>query len=243
MKLDCNTSTLDVELLTTVGAGYFGVNADALYFQALDSLSNGIVFFPNTAGTDQLRILSNGKMGIRVSAPTTNLAIKASSSSKALSAGGKDKEFYLNSGNLIATGETDLYVRTFEASLFGANGDTAYFSFTSEIIGAGVVTKRLKIYFGGTNVYDSTALVFATGDVVKLKGEIIRVSSTVVRVTVEAQLNTGVALTKTMYTEVTGLTLSNTNIFKLTGESSGVGSNNNDIVAKMGFIRFEEVSQ
>lgn len=189
------------------------------------------------------KLISTDKVGVIAPTPATNLSLKGSASTKILSVGGKDKEFYLDSGNLIATGETDLYSRTFEANIFGANGDTAYFSFTTEIVGAGVPTKRLRLYFAGTNVYDSTALAFATGDVVKLSGEIIRVNANVVRITVMAQLNTGVAITKVAYTEVPGLTLTNTNIFKLTGESAGVGSNNNDIVAKMGFIRFEEVSQ
>jgi hypothetical protein len=173
----------------------------------------------------------------------SNLAVETIVGVKALTVGGKDKEFYLDSGNAIATGETDLYVRTFEASVFGSNGDTAYFAFTATILGAATITKRLKLYFGGTNVYDSTAQVFATNDVVRLSGEIIRVSSSVVRVVVVADLNTGVAITLTNYVNVTGLTLSNTQIFKLTGESAGVGSNNNDIVAKMGYIRVEELSQ
>lgn len=177
------------------------------------------------------------------SSAASNLAVEAINTTKAYTVGGKDKEFYLDSGNLIATGETDLYVRTFESSLFGSNGDTAYFAFTATILGAATVTKRLKLYFGGTNVYDSTAQVFAANDVVRLSGEIIRVSSSVVRVSVVAQLSTGVAITLTNYVNVTGLTLSNTQIFKLTGESAGVGSNNNDIVAKMGYIRVEELSQ
>jgi len=214
----------------------------SILFGAGDVSSGKISFFTGNY-LERLVILATGNMGVRSPAPASVLSIKGSISTKILSVGGKDKEFYLDSGNLIATGETDLYVRTFEASLFGANGDTAYFSFTSEIVGAGVPTKRLRLYFAGTNVYDSTALAFAAGDVVRLKGEIIRVSANVIRIVVESQLNTAVAITKTAYTEVAGLTLSATNIFKLTGESAGVGSNNNDIVAKMGFIRFEEVSQ
>jgi len=214
----------------------------SILFGAGDVSSGKISFFTGKY-LERLVILATGNIGVRSPAPASVLSIKGSISTKILSVGGKDKEFYLDSGNLIATGETDLYVRTFEASLFGANGDTAYFSFTAEIVGAGVPTKRLRLYFAGTNVYDSTALAFAAGDVVIISGQVIRVSSSVVRVTVTAQLNTAVAITKTAYTEVAGLTLSATNIFKLTGESAGVGSNNNDIVAKMGFIRFEEVSQ
>lgn len=38
------------------------------------------------------------------------------------------------------------------------------------------------------------------------------------------------------YTKVTGLTLSNTNILKITGEAAGVGAATDDIVAKLSTI-------
>jgi hypothetical protein len=38
------------------------------------------------------------------------------------------------------------------------------------------------------------------------------------------------------YTRITGLTLSNTNILKITGEAAGVGAATDDIVAKLSSV-------
>ncbi len=38
--------------------------------------------------------------------------------------------------------------------------------------------------------------------------------------------------------ELTGLTLSGTNILKITGQAAGVGAASNDIVAKMGQVKW-----
>ncbi len=39
--------------------------------------------------------------------------------------------------------------------------------------------------------------------------------------------------------ELTGLTLSGSNILKITGQAAGTGAATNDIVAKMGFVEFK----
>ena len=65
-----------------------------------------------------------------------------------------------------------------------------------------------------------------------LEFEIVRISSTAVRVTVFPSE----ALGGPVFTEVTGLTLSNTNILKITGTASGASGGSNDITAKMGSV-------
>lgn len=42
--------------------------------------------------------------------------------------------------------------------------------------------------------------------------------------------------------ELTGLTLTGTNVLKITGTSSGVGSGSGDIVGKMGYVRFDSAA-
>ena len=61
-RLETGTSTLDLEMITTVGAGYIGINSDAMYIQAYDSLSKGIVFWSNTGGVNELNYLANGAL-------------------------------------------------------------------------------------------------------------------------------------------------------------------------------------
>lgn len=61
-RLETGTSTLDLDFISTVGQGAIGINSDAIYIQALDSLSNGIYFWMNTAGTQSLHLLANGSI-------------------------------------------------------------------------------------------------------------------------------------------------------------------------------------
>ncbi len=61
-RLETGTSTLDLDFISTVGQGAIGINSDAIYIQALDSLSNGIYFWMNTAGQNSLHLLANGSI-------------------------------------------------------------------------------------------------------------------------------------------------------------------------------------
>ncbi len=63
--------------ISAAGSAEYGIYQDALYFQALDSLTGGIQFIPNSAGSTATRtiILPNGKVGIGMS-PTDKLSVK-----------------------------------------------------------------------------------------------------------------------------------------------------------------------
>ncbi len=98
----------------------------------------------------------------------------------------------------------------------------------------------MKAYFGGTLIFDTGALGIGVGTVSwDLYVTIIRVSASVVRCS--AALNTSFASLNAyaQYTEVTGLTLVNTQVVKITGTAAGISGASNQITAKEGFLEFK----
>ena len=77
----------------------------------------------------------------------------------------------------------------------------------------GGATKKVKVYFGGTAIFDSGDMTSVTLYDLDLNVSIIRDGSTSVRCVVSC---TPLANTYTTITKVTGLTLSSTNILKVT---------------------------
>lgn len=110
--------------------------------------------------------------------------------------------------------EEDLYTHTLAAGKLTANGDkiSLYYSGIND---ATTALKTWKVYFGGT-VIGNTASTVANLSWIII-GEIIRVSATTVRCWVTYQYSTAMT---SLYTEVTGLTLANTQIIKLTGTTA-----------------------
>src|SRR3989344_1569744 len=60
---------------STSGSGEYGIYADALYFQPLDTLANGIRFFGSSANRPDLRILANGDIGVGTNSPGAKFEI------------------------------------------------------------------------------------------------------------------------------------------------------------------------
>lgn len=142
--------------------------------------------------------------------------------------GGTLFDHFADVGN-IGAGEDDLYSDTIAASALGANGDKleAYYAVLAV---SGVGTRRVRVYFGGTVIYDSGANIYASNQDMDIRVNIIRESSTVVRATVMAATTNSPAAPYAQYTRITGLTLSNTQVLKITGESGD--ATNDDIIAK-----------
>jgi hypothetical protein len=65
---------------------------------------------------------------------------------------------------------------------------------------------------------------------------LIRVSATVIRYMISFATEGAALAAYTAVGELTGLTLSNTNILKITGQAAGIGAATNDIVAKLGTL-------
>lgn len=136
-----------------------------------------------------------------------------------------------NNGTTV---ETDLYTDTLAPLEHDGDKITAQYVVT---YAANANNKTTKIYFGGTVIYTTGAIArnnAAATDAYHVL--IIRESATVVRCVVYANNHSGaVALVSVAntYTRITGLTLTNPQILKITGQSSAASS---DITARMGII-------
>ena len=134
------------------------------------------------------------------------------------------------------TVETDLYSDTLAASQLSTNGQKVSAQYGGILVGHATATRQIKVYFGGTAIFDSTAITVASNCSWTVDVTIIRVSSTVVRYRVEF---TSLAYMAPTVGELTGLTLSNTNILKITGQAGAAGAATNDIVAKLGYVEWK----
>lgn len=152
-------------------------------------------------------------------------------------AGGTIKDFSADVGN-GTTVETDLFTFTTVASTLGTNNDKLEAQYAGVFVSSGTATRQLKIYFAGTAIFDSGALTLSLSSTWDIYVEIIRVSSTVVRCSVSMTTQGAALAAYTNYTELTGLTLSSTNILKITGTAAGVGAASDDIIAKLGHIKW-----
>ena len=144
---------------------------------------------------------------------------------------------YADVGN-VGTGEDDLYSDTTAASTLATDGQKIKAHYAGTFVSSATATRRLRAYFGGTAIYDSTALSLSTSSDWDMVVEIIRESSTVVRCSVKVNTTSASSAPYCTYTRITGLTLSSTNILKITGEAAGVGAADSDIVAKFGDVWF-----
>lgn len=142
-----------------------------------------------------------------------------------------------NNGTTV---ETDLYSDTLVAAQLANNGEKIVAQYGGVFVGDATSTQQLRAYFGGTLIFDSGALGVGVGTTNwDLYITIIRVSASVVRCS--ATLNTSFAslAAYAKYTEVTGLTLANTQVLKVTGTAAGVSGGSNQITAKEGFVEFK----
>lgn len=196
----------------------------------LRSLSGVLTLDGTTGGGTTWGAISCGQPAVGTVGLTVNgiasrtvplVQLKTSAGGLLGNVGGTIFTDYTDAGNTSTDGTTydDLYTHTLVANTFQNNGDTvrfrvALFANTTGNVG-------YKVVFAGTTVFTGTA-VLPNNVVVEIEGTLIRESSTVVRAVVGGT-----------YTRVTGLTLTGTNILKVTGTSNTAA---NDIVAKAQYI-------
>jgi hypothetical protein len=152
--------------------------------------------------------------------------------------GGSIFEHFASVGN-VTTGEDDLYSDTIPVSTLAVDGDKLSAEYGGVFVSSATATRQIKIYFGGTAILDTGALTLSLSSAWTVYVTIIRVSSTVVRYMCSLTTEGAALAAYTSVGELTGLTLSNTNILKITGEAAGVGAATNDIVAMMSSVRYD----
>lgn len=141
--------------------------------------------------------------------------------------------------NNSTTSETNLITQTLAANQLVTNGDKVFMEAGGIFTGAATATQELKVYFGGTVIFDSGALsIGAVTSNWEVFVMVMRESSTVVRCITTYSSSSAALSVTTTYTRVTGLTLSGTNVFKITGQAAGVGAASSQITSKLGNISY-----
>jgi hypothetical protein len=129
--------------------------------------------------------------------------------------------------------EQDLYSDTLAAGQFAADGDCVYVDFTVQYANA-VATRRVRYYVAGTVVYDTGAVAAAGNTTGNGWVWIVREDASTLRVTSSGlgNNNTSGTVVASAYNRITGLTLANTQILKITGQSSLAAANDITAVAE-----------
>ena len=236
-----------ISRFTTVTSSNYGAK-----LPIIEMWPNAFVYITNDDATDNLSIYPG--VGEYIGGGAVNTAIIIKSGNAAiflkcnisgtqrwvmLGSGGELLplfDHFADAGN-VGTGEDDLYSDTLAASTLATEGDKIIATYGGIFVGAAAATQQLKVYFGGTQIYASGALAIgvATNNWT-LNVTVIRESSSVVRCTVSLSTDFATLFPYSTYTRITGLTLTNTQILKLTGEAAGAGAADNQIVSKLGHI-------
>ncbi len=158
------------------------------------------------------------------------LSTKAGISSQDAKVGGAIFDFLSDATTSVLT-EQDLYSATLPAGILAVNGDKIVANFAG-ITANNINSKTANVYFAGVSI-GSFAMTTALQQWA-FQIRIIRVSAAIVRcVVVTSQKASSNA---TIYTEITGLTLANSQILKLTGLTpTAIG----DITTKVGTIEWK----
>lgn len=199
----------------------------AIGFRQTSPLSQLHVFQPATGTKAQI------VQGI-ASRTAPLLQLQTSAGASIGNVGGSIFDHFTDTASTSTDGtENDLYSDTTVANTFAVDGDSIYNTMYISFTGSATATRRLRLYFAGTTIWDSGTLTLGAGGDFTLTTLIERESSTVVRCNVSVQTTSASTVPYSTYTRITGLTLTTTNIFKATGVAAGVGASSGDITAKL----------
>lgn len=190
-----------------------------------------------TAGTGPLKyttgtLLTTPEVGV---SEYNNAHYETNSGINRYAKGGAIADFITDVSN-SGTSETDLYTYTTKANTFAANGEKIFAEFSGVTTGSATATRTFKIYFGGTQIFTSATFdsgINALGMEWVFKVTLIRASSSEVRAVIHGVSN---SIAMSDYVVISGLTLSGTNILKITGQAGGTGAGSSQITAGLGSI-------
>lgn len=167
----------------------------------------------------------------------TGAAINVSGVNFQPKVGGTIFDHFIDGASSHVDGTEDtLYTDTIPAGALNANGTkiSGYYNFA--IVGHAVSTNRIQLKACGTTIFDTAAVNWPLTANLTLRFDIVRVSATVVRCTVSATTTTATVIPYSVYTEITGLTLSNAQVLAVTDISTGTNSAAADVTAKQASI-------
>lgn len=251
-----NHNTVNIRAIGLVNGEFFRSNH--LYFGDMQFTNcNGIVLENNTIAGSTVQFdnctnssIENNKLDGRAGAVVINTAWNGNASSVYL-ANNKDftnvflagwnvngpvrgiKDEYADVNNTSTT-ETDLYSFTTPANSLYSNGEKikAIYSGTNNDATA---TTQLKVYFAGTSIGDTGALTVVVGPW-EANVLIIKTGSTTARASVSISTPGASTPVYVKQTDLTGLTLTGTNILKITGTAGGGTGGSSDITGKFSTV-------
>lgn len=231
---DCHTTNLNA--FTVQGKTFLGSNATALSTLHLSagSASANSAPFQLSNGTRET-VARGGVMEYE------NNWYKTNNSLVRYGVGGTIFDFFADV--TVGGAEADIFSSSLIASTFAVNKDKITAVYSGNFVTAGTQLTQLKAIFAGTTIWDSTAVAPSTGTTSwKITIELMRKSATVVLYTVTLNTTGASGYVYCKSGELSGLTLTNANILKITGLSSGVGSGVGDIIGKQGSVDFKPAS-
>jgi len=154
---------------------------------------------------------------------------------------GRIFESFADGGNSSTT-ETDLHTYTTKANTLLNNGESLEVEYGGSFVSSATATRQIKIYFGGSVILDTGALTLTLSSQWTAYITIMRKNSTTVRYMCSLTTEGAALAAYTSAGELGSLTLSNTNIVKVTGTAAGTGAASNDIVLKIAKGNWEPVS-
>lgn len=191
-----------------------GVDSNVFWFSHFAATSTQL--FKWYGGTTEImRLTGDGDLGIR-----------AGTSSTLAKVGGTLSVNTTTVGN-VGTGEDDLMSYAIPANTLATDKDRVTFEAVGTFLGS-ANTKTLKVKYGATTLFDSTALAIASDADWALTGYIIRTGAATQKCVVAFRSSSAVLATYTDYTPATE-TLSGAVTLKLTGEATA----NNEVVQQI----------
>lgn len=134
----------------------------------------------------------------------------------------------------VGTGEDDLMTYTIPASTLATNGDRIEFKMAGTFA-ANANTKRVKVKYGATTIFDTTAIAF-NGTDWSLEGLVIRTGAATQKAYVDFRSSDVLLNSSSDYT-TPAETLSGTVVLKATGEATS----NNDISQEIMAVKWQPV--
>lgn len=258
-KIDIRTpgvidSQMHISSTDTDGGAYIGSSADNSLTLLAGAAVEGIVYNVEATEANGI-IMADGNISFigdtglileNVFVPTElmrlesdgDLSLKQGTSTNFVKVGGVIFDHYIDS--TVGGAETDIYTDTIVGNSLSSNGDKIVGNYSGNFVTLGTESVQLKAYFAGSNIWDSTGIAMAVGTSSwRICVEIIRVSAIIIRYSVSLNTSGASGFVYETAGELTSLTLSASNVLKITGISSGVGSGVGDIVGKMGYVEWK----
>jgi hypothetical protein len=229
-------------------AGRLNVDTSYDYNWAVSETFNaGLSVTGGTLLTDDMASVSGTEIritGDNLFVDNGNIHVEMGSSGDVFYVGGcfDDKS---SDGANSGTSESDLMSTTVTGTTLNATGDKISAFYGGLTLGSATATTRLRVYFAGTVIWDSTAIAFTANADWSVYVELIVESSSGghVRCITTAETTTAMAgLPYVQYTRVASVTIGSNQILKITGQRAGAGAATSDILLKMGHVFYTQAN-